>query len=201
MYRMILFLLLFFCNLLFGVENAEIIKKQFQNTSVKESLVDKIPYLQQNFMIEKAVAMPTKNQYTLKFDPNDALFGYFSRITGRSIFNAKFIVSWYIFTNKVHIPSSSEKIMELVNQEKPIFFGILTAINGKWISSVELPFDSVREKNYIFAYISYPNTDGVLVPLGSQSFYFENISGHFLRERRLALNREVLAYWKNKGYL
>lgn len=202
MYRLILFLLIFFCNLLFGMDNSEILSKQLPNENVDSYLIKKVPYLRQQFTTEDFAPVSSENQYVLQFNPSELSYHYFSKVTGCSIFNAKFVVSWYLFTNVNDIPNSSEQMLYLVNKSKPLLLKSMTSVDGKWLDIVDLPYESMSPNTFVFAYVSYPNSDGVLVPLGGQSFYREFSSTYDnSQEQSMSLNDNILSYWKDKEYL
>ncbi|MGL5955445.1 MAG: hypothetical protein ACRC0X_02385 [Brevinema sp.] len=196
MYRVILFSVFFLYNLGYPRENIELLNRQFSSENIDPYLQERIPFLQQG-LVDR---IPAVNQYILNFSPNEQLFDYFAQVTGRTIFKAQFVVSWYVFTNMTHVPNSIDGVMALINQKKPILLKSLPAVNGKWESAVELPYMTLKDDTYVFVYVSYPNTRGVLVPIAGQSFYREFIGGVSEREKTLDLNQEILAYWQRKGY-
>ncbi len=199
MYRVILFILIFFCNIIFAEDNMSLMRRQFSGLPVSPELKSEVPFLQQNLSNTRSIHIPEINKYTLHFEPSPSTFGHFSLITGRSIFNAQFIVSWYIFDDIGKIPDSADEMIKLVNTQKPIVFKSLISINKKWTAYAELPHSGMMEDKYVFAYISYPNVQGVLVPIAGQSFYNEN--GNYIREKYLDLNNSILDYWQRKGFL
>ncbi|MGL4676599.1 MAG: hypothetical protein ACRCWI_02900 [Brevinema sp.] len=199
MYRIIIISLFLFCSVSFSEENTKLLMRQFTTEDIDPYLKEKVPFLQRGF--SNSIPIPSVNQYILNFSPTENIFDYFAQITGRNIFKAQFIVSWYIFTNANHIPNSIDRVMELVNQKKPILLKSLLAVNGKWESVVELPYTTLKEESYVFVYVSYPNTQGVLVPIAGQSFYREFLGSVSEREQSLDLNQEMLVYWQKKGYL
>ena len=200
MYK-VLFLLLLTTNI-FAMDRENITRLQFEDIAIEESLKDKIPFLQIPYSNMNDTKLPEKNKYTLTFKPDSQGFERFSRLTGVSIFQAKFTISWYIFTNSTQIPTSTDKMLELVNVEKPHLLMPLIAINGKWEVMIELPNLTYKKGTYVYAYISYPNLEGVLVPLAGQSFYKKNTDDILIsREESLGLNFNILSYWQRQGYL
>lgn len=198
MYK-ILFLILLSSNL-FSFNKAGLVGAQFNDNAIDESLKDQIPFLQLPLDQMNSTMLSEKNLYTLNFQPSETLFPYFSKITGMSIFQARFIVSWYVFTNNSQIPSSTDKMMELVNVQKPIGFATLVSIGGKWKAMVELPYTTLKKNTHVYVYISYPNNKGVLVPIAGQVFP-HNLSQNTNKEQVLGLSTGILSYWKRKGYL
>lgn len=197
----VLFLLLLTTNT-FSMDRESITRLQFENVDIEDSLKDKIPFLQNSYSDMNTTKLPEKNKYTLTFKPDSQGFDRFSRMTGVSIFQAKFTISWYIFTNSTQIPTSTDKMLELVNVKKPHLLMPLIAINGKWEVNVELPSLTYKKGTYVYAYISYPNLKGVLVPLAGQSFYKKKTDDVLIsRDESLGLNFNILSYWQQQGYL
>ena len=200
MYK-VLFLLFLTVNV-FAMDREQIARLQLEYIDVEDSLKDKIPFLNIPYSNINDIKLPEKNIFSLTFKPDSQGFEQFSRLTGMSIFRAKFTISWYIFTNITQIPSSTDKMLELVNVEKPHLFMPLIAINGKWEAMIELPNLTYKNGTYVYAYISYPNLKGVLIPLAGQSFYKKNTSDIEIgREAVLGLNSNILSYGQRQGYL
>lgn len=177
----IVILLIFFCNTLFAQET--LLEKQFSTHEISPYLRSQVPFLQNG--------QPEDNVYTLHFTPQEPTYEYFMEVVGRSIFRSVFVVSWYVLSDK-DMPTSIDSMMALVNQKKPMRFVSMTHINGKWQSRVTLPYTDSRKT--IVAYISYPNINGVLVPISAQVF-------QHTRQRTSDISTDTLDYWKRKNYL
>jgi len=183
------------------INRSKLLKKQFHKQQISSQLKENIPFL--NLPIDQInqVKLTENNIFSLSFYPKEKNYLFFSRITGLSIFNTQFTVSWYIFTNQLQIPNSTKSMMNLLNTKKPLVFSSLTYMNGRWCAQANLPYQTLDLNNYIYAYISFPNTDGVLIPLVGQSFYQDQILGISMKKQMVSLNAEILNYWQAQGYL
>lgn len=196
----LLFLCVFFmANVSFALDKQMLLEKQFPKKEINASLKEKVPFLNQNFDRINETTLTPNNIYSVIFKPNSDQFDLFSSITGKSIFYTRFVVSWYIFSNVSEIPESMKDIMKILNTEKPMDFSLLTLLNYKWISQSNLPY--AGDNTFIYVYISLVNSDGVLLPLASQSFYRDSISGLHKKAQEVFLNLDVLKYWQKLGYL
>ena len=182
----------------FPFDNDKIARLQFADVPVKNSLKEKVPYLLHG--ANPQLKLTERNLFTLIFSPEEHTYRNFSRITGISIFNAKFTVSWYVFTNSSQIPDSTRKTLELLNTEKPLIFSSINYINGKWSAIADLPYYANLEDVFIYAYVAFPNMAGVLVPLAGQSFYRDRVVGDAKRIQKATLSGDILQFWDQEGY-
>lgn len=198
MYRILFFLLC--TGVVFAGEQTSLLSLQFEGVTVDSALKEKVPFLRQDSSTAHPKSHKNRSLLTLTFTPDESTYKTFARVTGTSIFNSYFTVSWYVFTDKSCIPSSTKDMLRLVNVQKPEYFEAMYYLNGKWQTKAELPVFLEDSSVFIYAYVSYPNAQGVLVPIASQSFYYDLMSRQSSEKKYVRLNTDILFYWKDSGY-
>ncbi|MGL4367831.1 MAG: hypothetical protein ACRCTQ_06100 [Brevinemataceae bacterium] len=173
---------------------------RFTHQNISKELKDQLPFLKIQANGVSQSHPLSEDMLELIFQPQEESFGFFSTITGLNIFNTRFTVSWYMFSTLSDIPSSNEDIMFLLNSKEPCVFSVFTYLNGSWKTHAIFPNMLNIPDKFVYAYVSLPNEDGVLVPLAGQSFYYDTISQITKKTRNVSLNTDILEYWSKKGY-
>lgn len=191
-------ILLLFPNLIHSY--IHIADQQFKNDNINISLKKKVPYLQQNLKNATKTQLPEKNIFSLIFQPSESTYSTFASITGQSLKNTRFYASWYIFDDVQQMPRSTTEAMTLINNQRPVCFNAVVYANNKWSAQAELPYSTYNDKHHVFVYISIVNQNGILVPISSQSYYKDTITGLAYKEQTLSLNLELIRFWMDRGY-
>lgn len=176
-----------------GLSPAELLKQQLPQ-GADNYLKNRVPYLQ------VGAPVPENNVYSVNLEGLSENYEVFTGMTGLALPQIDIIASWYIFENSGAIPGSLTEVLNLVNQKKPAFYGQMALINGSWRAQADLSPKSLRSGARVFVYFSVINRSGILVPVGSQSFYYDPIEGVAQREQHTGINLGLVRFWYERGY-
>lgn len=177
----------------YGLSPADLLKQQLPQ-GAGNYLKNRVPYLQ------AGAPIPENNVYSVNLEGPGENYEAFASMTGFSLPQVNVIASWYIFERSGDVPSSLTEILNLVNQKKPAFYGQMALINGSWRAQADLSPKSLRSGSGVFVYFSVVNRSGILVPVGSQSFYYDPIEGVAQREQSAGINLGLVRFWYDRGY-